>query len=61
MSVIALRASLEGAFAIDLPATAILDHPTIAALSKHINSMNKVSIALSLVESNLSILLIILE
>ena len=50
MSLIDLRASLEGAFAIDLPATVILDHPTIAALIKHINSMSKVSIVISLVD-----------
>ena len=53
MSVIDLRASLEGAFAIELPATVIFDHPNIAALAKHIHSMIKVSIALSCMDCDL--------
>ena len=45
MSIIDLRASLERAFKVDLPATVVVDHPTIMALAKHIFSLNKVSIA----------------
>ena len=44
MSIIQLRASLEGAFTISLPATLIIDHPTIAAVAKHIKTLNKASL-----------------
>lgn len=49
MSIIDLHASLERVFALDLPATVIFDHPTITALAKHIDSLNKVNIAPCLV------------
>jgi len=47
LSIIDLRASLERAFALELPATLLFDHPTIASLAKHIELMmtrSKVSI-----------------
>ena len=36
LSIVDLRASLERAFALELPATLLFDHPTIASLAKHI-------------------------
>ena len=49
MNIIDLRATLDRVFALDLPATVMFDHPTITALAKHIESLNKVNIAPCLV------------
>ena len=40
LGAIELRAALSSHFGLDLPATLMFDHPTIAALANHISSLN---------------------
>lgn len=42
LGAVELRASLESAFAMELPATVTFDHPSVAALAAHIAGRSKV-------------------